>query len=54
MLGEKMQELLDVAAIGLDGFGREMTFGLQVPQPGLDLRRNFGGDRIRPFSIASP
>src|SRR5262249_25000530 len=44
MLGEKMQELLHVAAVGVDGLGRQMAFGMKMPQPGIDLRRDFGSD----------
>ena len=46
MLGEKAQELQDVAAVGFDRFCRQPPFGGKMPQPGLDLCRYFGGNRV--------
>src|SRR5713101_3694950 len=43
-----------VAPIGFDGLRRQVALGAEMPQPSLDLRRNFGGDSGRFFRHASP
>jgi hypothetical protein len=35
-----------IASVGFDRFAREVALGAEMPQPSLDLRRDFAGDKI--------
>jgi hypothetical protein len=51
---EKLHELENVAAVGLDGLGREVAFGTEMPQPSLDLGCDLGGDELVGLFITFP